>query len=165
MCLCVCVCIPSAGQTPSLCATQCKATAGCQYFIMKKPAVAGGTSTCYLKMHALGGLYGNTGWCSHSSCTGERGKVLLSCVLGTNSVTCYCKCNCALQLANSRCTGRLYGNIGGPRQSSWCAVATLTAAQTAVQSHKCCSTACAQSCAGHKVSVPRLSQQMHDVCM
>jgi hypothetical protein len=28
---------------------------------MKKPTVAGGTSTCYLKMKALGGLYGTTG--------------------------------------------------------------------------------------------------------
>lgn len=47
--------------TPSTCAIQCRATAGCQYFIMKKPTVAGGTSTCYLKMKALGGLYGTTG--------------------------------------------------------------------------------------------------------
>lgn len=47
--------------TTSTCATQCRATAGCQYFIMKKPTIAGGTATCYLKMHALGGLYGSTG--------------------------------------------------------------------------------------------------------
>lgn len=50
-----------AGMTPSTCATQCRGTAGCQYLIMKKPTVPGGTATCYLKMHALGGLYGNTG--------------------------------------------------------------------------------------------------------
>ena len=54
------------GMTPSTCATQCKGTAGCQFFIMKKPTVQGGTSTCYLKMHALGGLYGNTG--VHAGC-------------------------------------------------------------------------------------------------
>lgn len=49
------------GMTPSLCATACKSTVGCQYIVMKKPAVPGGTATCYLKMHALGGLYGTTG--------------------------------------------------------------------------------------------------------
>ncbi|WIA17530.1 hypothetical protein OEZ85_014361 [Tetradesmus obliquus] len=50
-----------AGMTPSTCATTCKATVGCQFMLMKKPTVAGGTATCYLKMHALGGLYGSTG--------------------------------------------------------------------------------------------------------
>jgi len=50
-----------AGMTPSTCGTQCKATAGCQFFILKKSTTPGGAATCYLKMHALGGLYGNTG--------------------------------------------------------------------------------------------------------
>jgi hypothetical protein len=50
-----------AGMTPSTCATTCKSTVGCQFMLMKKPTIAGGTATCYLKMHALGGLYGSTG--------------------------------------------------------------------------------------------------------
>lgn len=50
-----------AGMTPSTCATACKGTAGCQFMLIKKPATPGGTSTCYLKMHPLGGQYGNTG--------------------------------------------------------------------------------------------------------
>ncbi|KAF6261501.1 hypothetical protein COO60DRAFT_1501639 [Scenedesmus sp. NREL 46B-D3] len=49
------------GMTPSTCATTCKSTVGCQYMLMKRPTIAGGTATCYLKMHALGGLYGSTG--------------------------------------------------------------------------------------------------------
>eukprot|EP00775_Hariotina_reticulata_P003140 gene3140-3417_t len=49
------------GVTPTTCATACKGTAGCQYFLINKPATPGGTATCYLKMHALGGLYGTTG--------------------------------------------------------------------------------------------------------
>lgn len=49
------------GMTPSTCATTCRSTFGCQYMLMKKPAIEGGTATCYLKMHALGGLYGTTG--------------------------------------------------------------------------------------------------------
>lgn len=51
------------GMTPSMCATSCKSTPGCQYMLLKTPTAPGGTATCYLKMHALGGMYGTTGGC------------------------------------------------------------------------------------------------------
>lgn len=49
------------GMTPSTCGSACRSTTGCQYMLIKRPPAPGGTATCYLKMHALGGLYGNTG--------------------------------------------------------------------------------------------------------